>query len=74
LAGYELGVASKTRSRERLSNKGMKQTNLSAAPGQHGSAASCARGKTDGRTGSQLIPGVLRTVVERKGVAVVRNR
>jgi len=44
-------------------NKGMKLTNLSAAPGTHTdrSAASCPRGTTDGGTGSQLIPGVLRT-------------
>ena len=52
-----------------LPNKGMKQTNLSAAPGTHTdrSAASCPRGTTDGGTGSQLIPGVLRTVLESRG-------
>ena len=45
-------------------NKGMKLTNLSAAPGTHTdrSAASCPRmDATGGGTGSQLIPGVVRT-------------
>jgi len=44
------------------SNKELKLTNLSAAPRRDGRAASCARGQTGGRTGSQLNSGVGRTV------------
>jgi hypothetical protein len=46
------------------SNKGMKLTRLSAAPGWVGGAASCARGRVDGRTALQLIPGVSADVME----------
>jgi hypothetical protein len=46
------------------SNKELKLTNLSAAPRRDGSAASCARGQTDGRTGSQLNSSVMRTILE----------
>jgi hypothetical protein len=51
-------------------NKAMKLTRLSAAPGwlreyQTRGAASCPRGHETAGTASQLIAGVLRTVVER---------
>jgi hypothetical protein len=49
------------------SNKRMKQTSLSAAPGQMEAPPRAPQGQVEGRTGSQLIRGVGRTRVARAG-------
>ena len=52
------------------SNKGMKLTRLSAAPGRVGGAASCALGQ-NGRTALQLIPGVGQTMTRATRIGVL---